>query len=93
MTASISIDAFVIGTPPKHELVLKLREIGEKADRDINYISYPKKSFQNLKKKHSSFIGSVIEKSIEKPFPCRTYIISTLICLLFCVVYISITYI
>ena len=59
---SSDIDVLVVGTPPKLELARKLREIGEKVDRDINYVSYSKTSFQNLKKKHSSFIESVIKK-------------------------------
>lgn len=59
---SSDIDLFVIGAAPKRELGRILREIGKKVDRDINYVSYSKKSFESLKKRKNSFIESVIKK-------------------------------
>lgn len=60
---SSDIDILIIGKPVKTALAQRLRKIGEAVDREINYIVYQRKSFQNMKKTHNSFIESVMRKS------------------------------
>jgi len=61
-TADSDIDIFIIGGVDEDKLILKIREIEKKLSRDINYVLFTAKGFEERRKSKDPFVLNVLKE-------------------------------
>lgn len=61
-TGTSDIDLLVVGEPDEEKLMVEIDELEKKLKREINYTTYSRAEYDDLKRKKDGFIQNILKR-------------------------------